>query len=277
MKISSTKPKSEDSAQSVTRTKAGEVFAAASSSASSNGTGTEPNRVQLNCFVCKDNQPLWRCRVFLDKTPTDRAKTFAENKLCFSCLKGNHSFRQCTQPRKCNKDGCNSSHNNTLLHGAERVFQPKTTPKPSSNQATGSRSPKKTVNKAGESSGVCPVSDVKGLLQLTEVEVHTTTSVEVLALCDPACSHSWISEDLATKLNVKGVPTKLIVHRINSQHVFDTQSDELKLTPVLSGGSCSIFDVKPYVRKNLHVGSDVIDVDYLKKQYPHLEPVVMRN
>ena len=276
MKISTTKPKSDESAQSVTRTKTGtKVFAATSSSASSKESRTKPNQMQLNCNVCKDYHPLWRCRVFLDKTPTDRAKIVAENKLCFSCLKGNHSFRQCPQPRKCNKDGCNSSHN-TLLHGAERVFQPKTTPKSSSNQATGSRNLKTTVNKAGESSGVCSVTDVKGLLQITEVEVHTsTTSAKVLALCDSACSHSWISEDLATKLNVKGLPTKLTVHGINSQQVVDTQIVELKLTPVHSGGSCSTFDVKPYVRKNLHVGNDVIDVDQLKQQYPHLEPVAL--
>ena len=277
IKVSTTKPKSEDSTQSVTGTKNGaEVFAAASSNASSNGTGTKANRVQLNCIVCNDNHPLWHCRAFLDNRPTDRAKTGAENKLCFSCLKGNHSFGQCPQPRKCNKDGCNSSHN-TLLHGAERVFHPKTTTKPSSNLATGSRSPTTTVNKTGESSGACSVSDVKGLLQIPEVEVHTSnTSVKVLALCDSACSHSWIAEDLlAAKLNVKGLPTKQTVHGINSQQVVDTQIVELKLTPVHSGGSCSTFDVKPYVRKNLHVGNDVIDVDQLKQQYPHSEPVAL--
>ena len=276
MKVSTTKPKSEDSTQSVTRTKTGaKVFAAASPNASSNGTGTKANRVQLNCIVCKDNHPLWRCRVFLDKTPTDRAKIVAENKLCFSCLKGNHSFRQCPQPRQCNKDGCNSSHN-TLINGAEKIFQPKTTQNPSSHQATGSRSSKTSVNKAGESSGVCSVSDVKGLLQITEVEVHTSTnSAKVLALCDSACSHSWISENLATELNLKGIPTKLIVHGINSQQVVDTEIVELKLTPVHSGGSCSTFDVTAYVRKTLHVGNDVIDVDRLKQQYPHLEPVAL--
>ena len=184
MKVSTTKPKNDESAQSVTRTKTGaKVFASATSSSSSNGIGTKPNRVQPNCIVCKDNHPLWRCRVYLDKTPTGRAKIVAENKLCFSCLKGNHSFRQCPQPRKCNKNGSNSSHN-TLLHGAERVFQPRATPKPSTNQVTGSHSSKTTVNKAGESSGVCSVSDVKGLLQITEVEVHTSaSSVKVLALC----------------------------------------------------------------------------------------------
>ena len=63
-------------------------------------------------------------------------------------------------------------------------------------------------------------------------------------------SLSWISEYLATKLNVKGLPTKLTVHGINFQQVVDTQSVELKLTPVHSGGSCSTFDVKPYVRKS---------------------------
>ena len=117
---------------------------------------------------------------------------------------------------------------------------------------------------------------MKGLPQITEVEVHTSTaSVKVVALCDSACSHSWISEDLATKLNVKGLPTELTVQGINSQQVIDTQLVEFKLTPVHSKSSCSTFDVKPYVRKNLHVGNDVIDVDRLKQQCPHLEPVAL--
>ena len=141
------------------------------------------NRVQLNCIVCKDNHPLWRCRVFLDKTPTDRTKIVAGNKLSFSCLKGNHFFRQCPQPRKCNKYGCNSSHN-TLIHGADRVFQPRTTPKPSTNKATGSRSPETTVNKTGESSGVCSVSDVKGLPQITEVEGFGSVRLNMQSLLD---------------------------------------------------------------------------------------------
>ena len=123
IKVSSAKPKADESASTVTRTKTGaKVFATASSSAPSTGTTTKTTRLQLPCIACKENHPLWRCRVFLSKTPTERAKVVAENKLCFSCFKGNHSFRQCPQPRKCNKDDCSSSHN-TLLHGAERVFQ----------------------------------------------------------------------------------------------------------------------------------------------------------
>ena len=74
---------------------------------------------------------------------------------------------------------------------------------------------------------------MKGLLQITEVEVHTgTNSTKVLVLCESPCSHSWVSENLATKLNLKGLPTKLTVHGINSQQVVDTEIVELKLTPV---------------------------------------------
>ena len=86
-------------------------------------TSQEP-RKSVICLVCKANHPLWRCTVFKEKTPTQRAKLVAENQLCFSCFQANHSFRNCPQPRKCTKDGCNSSHN-TLLHGAERVFPSK--------------------------------------------------------------------------------------------------------------------------------------------------------
>ena len=51
---------------------------------------------------------------------------------------------------------------------------------------------------------------------------------------------------------------------------------ELKLTPVHSGGSCSSFAIKPYVRDDLHVGTDVIDVESLKTVYPHLEPIPLK-
>ena len=129
-------------------------------------------------------------------------------------------------------------------------------------------------DQVAESSGTPSVVDVKGLLQITEVELHSNEQSErVLALCDSSCSHSWISSRLAAKLNAKGTPTKLTVHGINSLQNVNTLMVELKLTPVNSGGSCSSFAIKPYVRDDLQVGTDVIDVESLKTMYPHLEPI----
>ena len=69
MKMSSAKPKADESAPTVTRTKTGaKVFAAASSSAPSTGTATKKNRVQIDSIACKENHPLRRCRKFLSKT-----------------------------------------------------------------------------------------------------------------------------------------------------------------------------------------------------------------
>ena len=49
-------------------------------------TSKEP-RKSVICLVCKANHPLWRCTVFKEKTPTQRAKLVAENQLCFSVFK----------------------------------------------------------------------------------------------------------------------------------------------------------------------------------------------
>ena len=43
-------------------------------------TSQEP-RKSVICLVCKANHPLWRCTVFKEKTPTQRAKLVAENQL----------------------------------------------------------------------------------------------------------------------------------------------------------------------------------------------------
>ena len=92
------------------------------------------------------------------------------------------------------------------------------------------------------------VTNVQGLLQITEVELTSlSSSVKILALCD---SHnlSWISRRLADELQVEGSAAKLTVQGINSQQPIDTETVELKLTPVHSGGCCSFIPVIPNVR-----------------------------
>ena len=267
MKAASSKPGSEEvPVTTVTKTKTGtKVFAATTSN---QGNAATKVKSEKQCVACKDSHLLWRCRVFRHKTPTERTKLAAESKLCFSCLNEGHSFRQCPQPRKCTKDGCSSSHN-TLLHGSDRIFRQK---RPGDAKNPQSKTTKVSQRQTGsESSGMPSVTDIKGLLQITEVELTSpSSSAKIRSLCDSACSHSWISRRLADKLQVKRSATKLTVHGINSQQLIDTETVELKLTPVHSGGSCSSFPVNPYVRDDLKVGNDIIDVYKLKTVYPHL-------
>ena len=55
------------------------------------------------CVLCKGSHALWNCAVFKEKNATQRAKYVAEQKLCFACLNGNRSFRQCYRAKKCLK------------------------------------------------------------------------------------------------------------------------------------------------------------------------------
>ena len=278
MKSLPNKAKLEKNNVTVTNTrKASKVFAATSSSQPSANAKANSDKPPNTCVACKEKHPLWRCPAFRAKTPTERAKLVADNKLCFSCFNQNHTFRQCPQHRKCTKDGCGSSHN-TFLHGVDRIFAKKVNDvNKDKTETSGCIGTSVKNERSDESSGMLSVADVKGLLQVTEVELHANgKSEKVLALCDSSCSNSWIPSNLATKLNVHGTATKLTVHGINSNQVVDTQLVELKLTPVHSGGSCSPFVVKPYVREDLKVGTDTIDVELLKTKYPHLQPISLK-
>ena len=97
-------------------------------------------------------------------------------------------------------------------------------------------------------------------------------STTALALCDTACSHTWMTRELAARLKLKGNPIKVTVNGINAQETVDTETIELKVSS-LSGQDNEVYTLKPYVKQRINVGSDVIDVPALQRRYPHLAPL----
>ena len=156
--------------------------------------------------MCKGNHAIWNCAVFKQKTPTQRAHVAASNQLCFSCLNGNHDFRKCPKPRKCAHKDCNSSHN-TLLHGALWDF-----PRKTSTTTSSSRNMKEANQDGQTSPSTCAasVADLKGLLPIAPVVIQVGDKRKrALALCDTACSHSWVDKSLAESLSLNGAPVKI--------------------------------------------------------------------
>ena len=99
MKQSATKEKPEENSTSATKTKtASKVFASNSQQRETKKQmPSSSTNSYSRCILCKGNHRLWECRVYKEKTPTQRAKLVADNKLCFSCLRDKHTFRQCNQ------------------------------------------------------------------------------------------------------------------------------------------------------------------------------------
>ena len=275
MEQSATKAKPEENITSVTKTKtASKVFA---SNLQQRETKKQMPSASTNtyfrCIVCKGNHRLWECRVFKEKTPTQRAKLVADNKLCFSCLRDKHTFHQCPQPRKCQAEGCNSSHN-TPLHGAYRVFPTKQSTNSNTIQPSGNTAQSKTTSsqlQPNRSTTMSSVTDVKGLLQVTELQLVNSSGLDTkaLVLCDTACSNSWVAGSLADRLGLHGKALKLTVKGINTEEVVDTRVVEVTVKP-REQQDFEPFTVNPFVKESLNVGSDIINVQALQETYPHL-------
>ena len=242
-------------------------------------SSTAQNRESDPCVLCNGKHPLFKCPVFKEKTPTQRAKFCAESKLCFSCLRKNHNFRQCPSPRKCPKENCKSTHN-VLLHGAERIFSPRSTigtsdvAKPETQGTSKGFVTNESSDQNSASTTMCSTCpSVKGLLQIVEVYLEVNErSLRTFALCDSACSHSWIAKDAASKLNVTGPRMKLTVNGINSTKAVETEKVDLTVRSI-EPSSHESFSISPYVKNEIDIGNETLDLKALKDKYPHLEPV----
>ena len=180
-------------------------------------------------------------------------------------------FRQCPNPKKCRKDGCNSSHN-TLLHGAERVHPSKSPSTNNSNSNAGANQSKlSSVQSSSKTTTLSSVSNVKSLLQMTELQLKSSSGNDTTAsvLCDTACINSWVSNDLANRLGLHGTALILTVKGINTEEAVDTKLIELIVTP-RDNQAFEAFKVSPCVNEDLNVGANVINIKALQETYPHL-------
>ena len=79
-----------------------------------------------------------------------------------------------------------------------------------------------------------------------------------------------MSNDLAKRLGLHGTALKLTVKGINTNtEVVDTKLVELTLTPRVNQ-AFEPFKVSPYVKEDLNVRADVINIEALQETYPHL-------
>ena len=151
-----------------------------------------------------------------------------------------------------------------FLRTKQFTFEPSTEVVNTSRPSTGQQQPSKTTT-------LSSVTDVKGLLQVTELKLTNSsgTSTTALVLCDTACSNSWMSDSLGARLGLQGTALKLTVNGINKEELIDTKVFQLTVTPH-KDLDFEAFTVRPYVRETLNVGSDIIDVKSMQETYPHL-------
>ena len=253
----------------------------------SSNTGQRTRKTSLQpttrepCTNCQGPHPIFKCPDSLKMTPKEGAKLVAERGSCFSCLGNGHGFRQCTRNMKCPNDGCNSSHNR-LLHGAELIYPRRTSGQRNSASVANKQSASEPNRTAASMNSnliehkietTSMPAAVKRLLRIVKVEVAAPSkSIQVMALCDTGCTHSWITSRLANELKLEGELTKLTVKGFNSKREIRTAQVNITLRSVDLKSSVE-FTVRPLPKVDLGVGSDEIDLEALKRKFPLLSVV----
>ena len=171
---------------------------------------------------------------------------------------------------------------NRLLHGAELIYPRRTSGQRNSASVATKQSasePNRTaasmnsnLNEHKIETTSMPAA-VKRLPRIVKVEVAAPSkSIQVMALCDTGCTHSWITSRLANELKLEGELTKLTVKGFNSKREIRTAQVNITLRSVDLKFSVE-FTVRPLPKVDLGVGSDEIDLEALKRKFPLLSVV----
>ena len=224
------------------------------------------------CVLCKGSHALWICAVFKEKNATQRAKYVAEQKRCFTCLNGNHSFPQCSRAKKCPKPECDST-NNVLLHGAEKI-SPRRENSNVSNKA-GTNKSKENTNTSTHAaiSDVHDIESFYGLLPIATLGVSSdVTSLPTLVLCDSASTHSWVSSSLVNRLRLVGEPVNLSISGFNSTTVVETQRVKFTVSSE-PNNSDFVYSLCAFVKDSFPIGSELINIANWQDKNPQLAPI----
>ena len=164
-----------------------------------------------------------------------------------------------------------------MLHGAERIFPRKENSKVSNKAGTNKsgRQYKETTNTSSHAavSDVHDIESSKGLLPIATLGVPSdVTSLLTLVLCDSASTHSWLSSSLVNRLGLVGEPVNLSISGFNSTTVVETQRVKFTVSsePNKTG---FVFFFCVYVKDNIRIGSELINIADLQNRYPQLAPI----
>ncbi|KAI9555910.1 hypothetical protein GHT06_018435 [Daphnia sinensis] len=160
--------------------------------------------VDVECPGCGGAHRLVSCPELQRKSPSERALVAKEKGVCFNCLGGKHRSADCRSKPACESTGCRARHH-SLLHGAERVFREKSTPRQFPSSVGGQE-----CFQGPQTLAIAPrlTSDV--LLAVVPVRLRAgCRTLDVFALLDTGSQATLLREDAANALGLTGRPRKI--------------------------------------------------------------------
>lgn len=170
------------------------------------------------CVQCKGEHFIFNCQNFMKLSTDARWTAVKEKRLCFSCLKSNHSTKNCRRRKSCGQDGCTRIHHQ-LLHNTD----------PNSQQQA-SR-PTTTVSSCN---AISRTNSPRLLFKIVPVKLYGNNgTIQTYAFIDEGSSTSLINKSLVDKLGLHGPRRQLELQWFDNQKsVEESQAVKLKISGV---------------------------------------------
>lgn len=150
-------------------------------------------RTYSKCVVHENSNHLTKdCRVYLDKTVSERLSTLKEKGACFSCLRTGHRSRNCRSKKDCGVNECKKKHHPTL-HEEDQT---------------------ETPSASAISSACSHGGNETCILQLQQIK---TSRGHANVLWDNASSISLITRDKAREERLRGTPLEISLVKVGGK------------------------------------------------------------
>ncbi|KAM7393992.1 hypothetical protein PAMP_020821 [Pampus punctatissimus] len=162
---------------------------------------------ESSCHFCNSKHTLDSCKTFMKMAHRDKLSFIKTKGICFGCFSIGHISKDCKRRLTCNV--CKQAHP-TTLH-----IEPKD---------SGTKEAKKSFEAIGSASaelcGHIGAGDQGSVLPIVPVKVKASKGshvIEVYALLDPGSSATFCSEDLMSRLHMRGKKTHILLRTMNQE------------------------------------------------------------
>nr|XP_029716757.1 uncharacterized protein LOC115260055 [Aedes albopictus] len=215
-----------------------------------------PTDPQKTCPLCNanDHLSLVKCEKFAKLSVEQRRSVARSCKVCYICLKQDHSRRNCRSDRTCTV--CNKNHHE-LVHSDKESRQPF----------------RKYGNKDAEDVYHVNGRNVTTLLRVGKVRIRSHGKVQdVFALFDEGSSLSMIDSELADQMELSGPVSPVTYRWTNGILHNDSESKILSFQIAGPSEQAKWYELNNMrTIKNMNLPRVNLDIDRIKRLYPLLD------
>ena len=214
-----------------------------------------------SCVVCGQNHRLFYCDSFKAMSPKSRFDIVKKNKLCFNCLLSGHGSRECNKKSVCSVEGCGRKHTKFIHIDNQSVIAP------TSNHEN---LPENNATSEDVVSSSLSVSAISVYLPMVPVIVNG--KYRVYALLDWGSTNTFITQHLASSLNLQGRKVNYMVNTLNRSANMGSKIVSINLGSEDGNQNVRVDNVLVVHNIPARYPSEKVDLN----KYPHLSGLPIR-